>query len=175
MSSMTEQKEEVRKAVDRTPEGFKEMKLLLITLQTSPPSHWGYLSCASSPLANGHSHRSTCLIHRCCHPVASSLCMLPVSVELYPVGLQACICPTSRLKKEPRGSNIDISSLVGLKRDLPCLKQGTRVTSSSGPSAVPCTAQVLTAAASAANEESRFDGLVMLYPNSNCNNKYGGS
>lgn len=129
MSSMTEQKEEVRKAVDRTPEGFKEMKLLLITLQTSPPSHWGYLSCASSPLANGHSHRSTCLIHRCCHPVASSLCMLPVSVELYLVGLQACICPTSRLKKEPRGSNIDISSLVGLKRDLPCLKQGTRVTS----------------------------------------------
>lgn len=51
--------------------------------------------------------------------------------------------------------------------------RGKKVTS--GPSAVPCTAQVLTAAASAANEESRLDGLVMLYPNSNCNNKYGGS
>lgn len=129
---ITEQKEQVRKAVDSTPEGFKEMKLLLIALQTSPTSHWGYLSCASSPLANGHSHHSTCLIHKCSDPVATSLCMLPVSVELYPIGLQACICPASRLKKEPRGSNIDISSLMGLKRDLPCLKQGTRVTSHCG-------------------------------------------
>ena len=74
MSSVTEQKEEVRKAVDSTPEGFKEMKLLLIALQTSPTSHWGYLSCASSPLASGHSHHSTCLIHKCSDPVASSLC-----------------------------------------------------------------------------------------------------
>lgn len=50
--------------------------------------------------------------------------------------------------------------------------RGKKVTS--GPSAVSCTAQVLTAAASAADEESRFDGLVM-YPNSKSNNKYGGS
>ncbi|CAI9171665.1 unnamed protein product [Rangifer tarandus platyrhynchus] len=51
--------------------------------------------------------------------------------------------------------------------------RGKKVTS--GPSAVPCTAKVLTAAASAVNEESCFDGLVMLYPNSDSNNKYGGS
>ena len=62
-------------------EGIKGMRILLTTLQAPPTSHWGSLTCGSSQLAHGHSHRSTCLIHTCFHPVASSLCMLPVAVS----------------------------------------------------------------------------------------------
>lgn len=98
MSCMTRWQQEAGRAVDRTLEGHKGTQTLLTVLWAPPkslPTATGNSSSVDIPTGRRVPWHSMCIPAALPHPVASSLCMLPMAVVVNVNGSQ----PVSKHRK----------------------------------------------------------------------------